>query len=336
MSRDRSHEQPLVSLVVPVYQVLQYVDACVGSLLAQTYQNIEMILVDDGSTDGSGDKCDQWGQQDERVRVFHTANRGLSQARNRGIDESRGEYLIFVDSDDVVAGNFVECLLGALTTHRADVAMTGIEPFVSAPPDFDQGCPEAVVESSDDALVRIAKENRGWEACGKLYRADAFSTLRFAPDLLYEDLDLIPRLLGTCGSIATLERPLYGYRVRDTSIMGSSKRRMSKDLLTILDRHIRESMGINEPRRSALVAAYIVHASGRLMKMDPHYIRDNQEFISAYRTFVISHIGEVFSNPEFRLRKRLEVLSCAVYPAGMIRAKHFRRLKHARSAVGSR
>ena len=102
--------QPLLSIIVPIYNVEQYLDRCIQSILNQTYQNLEIILVDDGSTDNSGEICDAFMMQDERVRVFHQENQGAAQAKNVGLREARGQYITIVDSDDIVKENMIEAL----------------------------------------------------------------------------------------------------------------------------------------------------------------------------------------------------------------------------------
>ena len=117
-----AQETPLVSIIVPVYQVKEYIGECVESLLAQTYTNLEILLVDDGSTDGSGAICDEYAVKDSRVRVVHQENKGLSAARNTGIARAKGECLAFVDSDDVVMTEFIETLYELLGKYQADIA----------------------------------------------------------------------------------------------------------------------------------------------------------------------------------------------------------------------
>ena len=115
--------EDLVSIVVPVYNVMQYLDACMESILNQSYHRIEVILVDDGSTDGSGQKCDYYSRIDSRVIVMHKENGGLSDARNKGIALAKGDYIMFVDSDDIVSLNIVDYLLGLCKQYSADISI---------------------------------------------------------------------------------------------------------------------------------------------------------------------------------------------------------------------
>ena len=119
--------KPLVSIIVPVYQVVDYVGVCVESLLRQTYKNLEILLVDDGSTDGSGEICDEYANRDNRIRVIHQENQGLSAARNTGLDQALGEYVAFVDSDDAVLPDFIETLYDLADRYQADIVACAYE-----------------------------------------------------------------------------------------------------------------------------------------------------------------------------------------------------------------
>ncbi len=117
--------KPLISIIVPVYNMMEYLPRCVESLLAQTYSNIEIILVDDGSTDGTGVLCDKLSKQDGRIKVFHKQNGGSSSARNLGISKAQGAYFGFVDSDDFVDSDMYELLYGAIEQYGVNVAQIG-------------------------------------------------------------------------------------------------------------------------------------------------------------------------------------------------------------------
>ena len=118
----------LVSVIVPVYKVEEYIRECLDSITGQTYKNLEIILVDDGSPDSSGEICEEYARNDSRITVYHKENGGLSDARNYGIARAHGEFLTFVDSDDVIKSNFVETLLGLIHKYDADIATA---PFVN-------------------------------------------------------------------------------------------------------------------------------------------------------------------------------------------------------------
>ena len=117
----------MISIIVPVYKVEKYLDRCIESVLAQTYTDFELILVDDGSPDNCPAMCDAWAEKDSRIRVIHKPNGGLSSARNAGLDIMKGEYVTFIDSDDTVLPNYLERLLTALTVNSADVSVCSLK-----------------------------------------------------------------------------------------------------------------------------------------------------------------------------------------------------------------
>lgn len=126
MAPEGSSQTPLISVVVPVYKVENSVGKCIESILGQTYKNVQLVLVDDGSPDKSGAICDAYAQQDDRVVVVHTPNGGVSSARNQGLDRAEGEYIAFVDSDDHVAPTFLQDAFGQMTQHSADLFISGL------------------------------------------------------------------------------------------------------------------------------------------------------------------------------------------------------------------
>lgn len=113
----------MISIIIPVYNVEQYLDKCLQSVINQTYQDIEIILVDDGSSDSSGILCDKWKEKDSRIKVIHKSNGGLSNARNVGIEQANGEYLMFIDSDDIVANDLCKVLFEMLKNNHADISI---------------------------------------------------------------------------------------------------------------------------------------------------------------------------------------------------------------------
>ena len=116
------NEKPLISVIVPIYNVEEYINKSVRSIVNQTYENLEIILVDDGSSDGCPQICDKWAEQDKRIKVIHKQNGGLSDARNAGIDIMKGEYVSFVDGDDYIDERYIEVLYNNLVKYNADVS----------------------------------------------------------------------------------------------------------------------------------------------------------------------------------------------------------------------
>lgn len=214
----------MITIVVPVYNVEVYLKECVDSLLAQTYGDFEIILVNDGSTDSSPAMCDAYAAQDSRIRVIHQENKGLSGARNTAIEAARGEYLIFVDSDDYLPLDTLEILHSIAQETGAD---------------YVAGYSLAKRENGKVELILLRDEVKGVEvytgkdkmynyvrtpkmtasACGKLYTRELFREIRFPAGKLYEDVHTTYRLVHEAKCMALTEKATYVYRKREGSIM---------------------------------------------------------------------------------------------------------------------
>lgn len=204
--------KPLISIIVPVYNTLEYLTRCVETLTAQTYTNIEILLVDDGSTDGTGALCDRLAEQDDRVRVFHKENGGSSSARNLGIAEACGEYLGFVDSDDYVESNMYELLYGAIEKYGVKVAQAGRDELDEKGNPLPDICcpPEREVRIPEKAFLQELLLHRGdCSFCTKLVRKELFQDRQFPLGVLNEDFHLLVKMLPEIGDIVSLPHQTY-------------------------------------------------------------------------------------------------------------------------------
>jgi len=206
--------EPLISIIVPVYKVEAYLARCVESLLIQTYRNLEILLVDDGSSDNCPAICDEYAKRDARVRVFHQANAGLSGARNTGIDAARGEYLAFVDSDDYVAKDFIRTLYELLRDTDSAISQCRFS--------YVQGESLNSGKSRDYRIYRgesLMEQLYGPEeeatcfvvAWNKLYRRELFGQIRYPAGRIHEDEATTYRLFHAGKKLVFTERALYGY-----------------------------------------------------------------------------------------------------------------------------
>ena len=217
---------PKISIIVPVYQVEQYLDRCVESVLAQTFRDFECILVDDGSTDTSGRMCDDYAHRDPRFSVIHKENGGLSSARNVAIPRARGEYLCFLDSDDTLHPRALELMLSTLEHSGADLVSAPLQEFSTDTPRFPElGELPMTVLGQEAFIDHLLPENFGRicvTACGKLYHREIFDAIRYPEGKIYEDLHVYLDVLLRCSRIAVLEEPLYYYYTNPASITRSS------------------------------------------------------------------------------------------------------------------
>jgi len=211
----------LVSVVVPVYRVEAYLPACIDSLLAQTYRNLDIILVDDGSPDRCGEICDDYAERDSRVRVVHQANAGLSGARNAGLRIARGDLVAFVDSDDWVHEEYIETLCRILRDHDADVALCNFLWMLGddAPPVDTRGEVRALSPREALALFDGPLAMAMAVAWGKVYRRELFSGIEYPVGKTHEDDYTTHLLLSRARRVVLTSATLYNYRLRPGSIM---------------------------------------------------------------------------------------------------------------------
>lgn len=215
-------DNSMISVIVPVYNTEKYLFECVESLLKQTYQNFELILVDDGSTDNCGKICDEYSLKDERIKVIHKINGGLSSAWNAGIKEAKGSYLSFIDSDDYVDKKFLESMYHCLMEKKADICECSFFYLKD-----NKRIPEKLfryeILDNVTAVKYLFTDSYGsyvvtWN---KLYKKKLFNQIRFPEGKLHEDEFTTYKLLYESKQIAYLNQHLYNYRIRKGSIMTS-------------------------------------------------------------------------------------------------------------------
>lgn len=223
---ENAEKTPELSIIVPIYKVEKYLDECIRSILGQTFTDLELILVDDGSPDACPQMCDAAAEQDSRVRVIHQKNGGLSAARNTGIEAARGNWLGFVDSDDFVAPDFYEKLYNAAVNADADCAVCSVQlthedgSRMDTPPQWKT---YGGGYTGKEILKTITwQDNVPYlVAWNKLYRREVFRTLRYPVGRINEDVFVFAELFDTIKKVACVEQPLYFYRQRTGSIMQS-------------------------------------------------------------------------------------------------------------------
>lgn len=219
----------LISVIIPVYKVEDYLDECVASVASQTYKNLEIILVDDGSPDHCPRMCDAWAEKDSRIRVIHKANGGLSDARNAGLEIASGDYIAFVDSDDYIQLDMLEKLLAAMRKENADIAACGIRNFGAGQSTW--GC-QNFVGTPEQIYAKLYNETAyPVAAWNKLYRRECWKTLRFPVGKICEDAFTTYQLIHNTKCIVMIPEALYCYRIRPESIMTSafSPKRMDEE-----------------------------------------------------------------------------------------------------------
>ena len=273
---------PQISVIVPVYKVEKYLHECVDSILAQTFRDFELILVDDGSPDNCGAICDEFAAKDPRFRVFHIPNGGVSHARNVGLDAARGEYITFIDSDDLVDCRYLEILEKAVK-NGVDVAVCRHREFA----DGDilsawEGETSRQVFDAENALIHLYEGclTVPVNACCKLLRRELIGSTRFPLGKIHEDQAFTPYILYRAKKIVSCDAVLYHYRVNPASITRNTFSLRRYDDLWAIENCIRffqergeaKILEAARKKRQRLICTYAIYAK-----------RDGVEVPEAYR-----------------------------------------------------
>lgn len=202
-----------VSVIVTVYNTEKYVEECIISLINQTYKNIEIILIDGGSTDKTTKICHKYESKYKNIRLVHKENEGVSAARNRGVTEATGDYIFFVDGDDWIENNTVETLVWLEEENKADIAFIIKE-------GHSDSTGEVLIGDGKKMLIHIL-DIGAVEIWGKLFKKQLFDDIRFPEGKLHEDLYIMPTIFLKCKKVVAYHKGLYHYRIREDGLMGS-------------------------------------------------------------------------------------------------------------------
>lgn len=328
-------QKPLVTVIVPVYNIKEYLTRCVKSITGQTYQNLEILLVDDGSTDGSGQLLDELAKEDERIRVFHKENGGSSSARNLAIENAKGMYLGFVDSDDYIEPDMYELLVDALLRNEAQIAQVGrdeideqgnLRPNICNPPEKEEYI------SASEFFKELLMHRADCSFCTKLIDKNLFEVYRFPIGELNEDFKILIQMLGEVDGVVSLPKQAYHVFYR----IGSNTRKKSKEEfsrvfadnvknaklameLSVQRSGLEEYKGlsiVSVARRFGLVQCldYMLHIPISRMNRENDFYKDVKRHIR--KEFV-----QIWVNPYLSKKSRMYLTMFAVAPK-LIRVVH--------------
>ena len=294
----------MISVIVPVYNVEKYLERCVKSIAAQTYKDLEILLIDDGSTDKSGEMCDDFQQTDSRIKAFHKQNGGLSDARNYGIEHSAGEFISFVDSDDYIDEKMLETLHRLITENDADLAVC------SAMDVFEGKEVTQVKEIKEFNLNKVESYKymlRGDgipSACNKLYKRQTVGNVRFPVGKLYEDGFFTPQILKNVEKTAVTSKPMYYYFRRADSITTKPFRKGDLDVIEAYDKCVKQ---VKELCPEALPYAEFRYRNAYFNVLDKMLMRDDCKEIPEYKQvvkYLKKHTAQIVKDPGFgKMRK---------------------------------
>ena len=303
---------PKVSIIVPIYNVEKYLRRCVDSILAQTFTDYELFLVDDGSPDGCGAICDEYAVKDARITVIHKENGGLSDARNVAIDIARGEYFSFIDSDDYVEPDMIESMYEALIETGSDMAVCGMESFdeTGITKEFYQPHVEMMTFEGEARCEFLYQPC----ACCKLYKRDIFDGIRYPIGRLYEDAFIFHYIMERAARIVYTGKVSYHYFLRSGSIMRSDYSLHSTDIVdAVYDRAINlERMEYLKDANEASMAVYTRAALA--FKMLDRRVLENKKRLKEIKKLVKKRFPALMSNKDNSIYQKLRIIVFMLFP----------------------
>lgn len=293
--------EPLISVIIPVYNVEEYIERCITSILTQTYKNLEIILVNVGSTDRSGEICEAFAKTDSRIVVMHEKKCGPGGARNIGIQKATGDYFVCVDSDDYVKEDYVAYLYELLIENEADISTCSFKKIYHAEETLDEVSEKITIYHAEEALEQLIYQ-KNVQPCVycKLYKRELFEEISFPEMMQYEDLAIIYKLLEKADKIAASNQQKYYYIQRRNSIMNEkfNKRKMQRirvanDLKLYVDEKYPALTAATSVR--CFLAGVQVFREVPKKKEYQEYLGEAWEQVRKYRRFVLKDRKAKFS-----------------------------------------
>lgn len=300
---------PLISIIVPLYCVESYLSRCIESILEQTYENFELILVDDGSTDGSPVLCDQYAASDNRIHVIHQENKGVSGARNTGLDAAHGEYIAFVDADDWVDPEYISYLLEIMTRFQVRISACNHFVYANGLDHVKFSVDESIIsltlrQSMDNILYHQPPDVSPW---GKLYQRSLFENLRYPEGKVFEDTFEIADLLVAADGIAFGNAPKYHYRFHTQTLSKSAFQQKNWDYLEAVD-HLSQVVLQHYPDLVNGCTRRRVHAALSIRRLLVSATAISTEDFSRCELIIRSGANSVLFNKRAPLRDKVGIL----------------------------
>lgn len=320
--------KPLISIIIPIYNIMDCLERCVDSCINQTYKNIEILMVDDGSTDGTAALCDELKEKDVRIRVFHKENGGSSSARNLGIDKAKGEYLGFVDSDDFISPTMYEDLINAIQEHGVWIAQVSRDeidekgkklPDVCTPPE------KAFLCSSDEFMKELLMHRGDCSFCTKLMKRDLFADKRFPAGKLNEDFYLLLQMLKEVDGIYILPKQHYHVFYR----IGSNTRTKDKNEFSRVFMDIVENADVAQcivdkyypELREVCIRFGLFQRLDYMLHIPVLQMTSENKFYVRVKKYLRNHWTDTITNPYLTKKNKVYLLLLTMAPK-LVRVLH--------------
>ena len=285
----------LISVIIPVYNVEKYLTKCVDSIINQTYKNLEIILVDDGSPDNCGKICDEYAKKDNRIKVIHKENGGLSSARNAGLDICKGEYICFIDSDDFVSLSFIEVLYKMIQINKTDIAQCNFLRFHDENEIANEGAisfefSQCSIYDNLEMQNNLFKTNQviSTVVWNKLYKRSVYENIRFPNGKIHEDEFTTYIVFSKSENMCYISDELYYYRITDTSITGKAFNKARLDFIDAFS----EKKKFYKNNYCHLFNKLVI----RYQKYLKEYFFDTQKYISDKKSIICSLKAKLHEN----------------------------------------
>ena len=315
-------KEPLVSVIIPVYNVYDYIERCFQSIRAQTYENIEIVLVDDGSTDGSGEKCDEFASSYCKSVVIHQENAGLSVARNNGVKASSGEFITFVDSDDYIDNCYVDYLIKLMLTYDADVSIGKTRLVYEGTTERKEDKNTSIeILSSQEAISRMCYSNGfSVSAWAKMYKRCLVEKYPYPPGKLYEDLATTYKIFGDSNRIVYGSKTIYYWFQRDTGITFG---KINDNQLYAIDA-AKQQLEFIKKNYPDIVEAGEARCASKIIDLVPKTLnKGGMDYFHTLRTEIAPYFSSVLFNKNVRMTVKIRCLalkmgyipSCLIFTA---------------------
>lgn len=308
-----------ISIIVPVYNVEQYLENCINSILNQTFKNYELILVNDGSTDNSGNICDRYKQKDSRIKVIHKKNEGLSSARNTGLDIACGKYIGFVDSDDSIHPRMYEILYELIKKYKADISCCNYKNIYNlvVKSHKELELTEIVEMNNIEAINNLSNKDMGIKlvlAWNKLYKKNIFDNLRYGVGRIHEDSFIAHKILYKCKKIVYTNNKLYYYLQRQNSITSTFSYKKNVDYILAQSERMKfcKKIGLSDVVYS--IAKVYEYNLFYLYKEISNNKRDNEYLLKILRRNFIYNINILFRIKDIDIKSKISWIIFAINP----------------------
>lgn len=310
-------EEDLISVIVPVYNVEKYIKNCIDSIINQTYKNLEIILIDDGSKDNSGKICDEYTKLDNRIKAIHKKNGGLSDARNVGIDNATGKYITFIDSDDYVENDYVEYLYKLIKKYNVKMSISSYKVICKNETkiiDMAKNNKDEKLKTQECLRKMLCEKGFTVSACTKMYEKSLFSDIRFPLGKLCEDNGTTYKLILKCENIIYGNKSNYHYYKRNNSIMTSkfTKHRLdiidlTDEMVDVVEKEYPELIDTLEKRK--ITVRFSILRQMVTSKLDDEMKEKEKEIIN----YIKSKRKDILKNKEIDKRDKIALISLLLH-----------------------